>query len=186
MDKKIILGLVGLLSCGKEATKRYLAEKYNAKDCKYSTILSDILKRANIPISRENLQKISTVLRQNFGEDLLAKAIAVDASVLDSNIIVIDGVRRLEDIEYLVKLPNFFLIRIEAELELRYKRQTERGEKVDDKEKTFGQFIKDHEAEADRLIPEVMKTANYSIDNNGTLEDLHKQVDEIIEEILNK
>jgi dephospho-CoA kinase len=177
---KIILGLVGPLACGKETVKKYLVEKYKAKDCRFSTILRDILNRVTIPISRENLQKLSTVLRVNFGEDLLAKAIAMDAAKFDSEIVVIDGVRRPTDIEHLTKLPNFFLIKIDADPKLRYERLVARNENDGDDKKTYEEFLKDHEAEADRLVPAVMATAKHSIDNSGSFEDLYKQVDELI------
>lgn len=180
---KIIIGLVGTIASGKETVKKYIVKKYGAKDCKFSTILRDVLNRAAIPVSRENLQKLSTVLRANFGEDLLAKAIAVDASTLDADIVVIDGVRRPTDIEHLNKLPNFFLIKIDANPQLRYERLVARNENEGDDKKTFEQFTKDHEAEADMLVPVVMATAKYSVDNNGTLEDLYKQVDEIVEKL---
>lgn len=178
---KIILGLVGPIASGKEETKKYLVEKYKAKDCRFSTILRDVLDRISIPVRRENMQKISTVLRANFGEDLLAKVIANDASKFDADIVVIDGVRRPTDIEHLVVLPNFFLIKIDANEKLRYERLIKRNENPGDSEKTFDQFINDHNSEADSLVPVVMATAKYSIDNNGTIEELHLQIDKIIE-----
>ena len=73
---KVIIGLVGSLASGKETTKKYLIQKYSAQDCRFSSILRDVLERVAVSNSRENLQKISTVLRANFGEDLLSKAIA--------------------------------------------------------------------------------------------------------------
>ena len=179
MDK-IIFGLVGSLASGKETLKKYLAEKYDAKDCRFSSILRDVLSRLSISNSRENLQKISTVLRANFGEDLLASAIATDASKLDADIVVIDGVRRFTDIEHLKDLPNFILIKVDADPKLRYERMKLRNENAGDDKKTFEEFLKDHEAEADKQIPEVMKTAKYSIDNSGSFEDLYRQIDEII------
>jgi len=180
---KIIIGLVGSLASGKETTKKYLAEKYNAKDCRFSTILRDVLLRVDVPNSRENLQKISTVLRANFGENLLAKAIAMDASKLDTEIVVIDGVRRFTDIEHLNELPNFILVKIDADSKVRYERMKLRNENAGDDKKTFEQFLEDHNAEADKQIPEVMKTAKYSIDNSGKLEDLYKQIDEILKKV---
>ena len=180
---KIILGLVGPIACGKETVKKYLAENYKAKDCKFSSILRDVLDRTAIPVSRENLQKASTVLRANFGEDLLAKAIASDAAKLDADIVVIDGVRRPTDIEHLVKLPNFFLIKIDADSRLRYERMLRRNENEGDDKKTFEQFLKDHETEADSLIPVVMQSAKYSIENSGSFEDLYRQIDEIVKEL---
>ena len=180
---KIIIGLVGSLASGKETTKKYLAEKYNSKDCKFSSILRDVLARVDVPNSRENIQKISTVLRANFGENLLAKAIAMDASKLDADIVVIDGVRRFTDIEHLNELPNFVLVKIDADPKVRYERMKLRNENAGDDKKTFEQFLEDHNAEADKQIPEVMKTAKYSIDNSGTLGDLYKQIDEILKKV---
>lgn len=180
---KIIIGLVGPLASGKETVKKYLVEKYKAKDCRFSTILRDILNRVTIPISRENLQKLSTVLRVNFGEDLLAKAIAMDAAKFDSEIVVIDGVRRPTDIEHLTKLPNFFLVKINTDPKLRYERLIKRNENEGDDKKTYEEFLKDHEAEADRLVPVVMATAKHSIDNSGSFGDLYKQVDELIKRL---
>ena len=43
--------------------------------------------------------------------------------------------------------------------------------------------MREQEVEADKQIPEVMKAAKYSIDNNGSLEDLYKQIDEIIKKL---
>jgi len=180
---KIILGLVGPIASGKETVKKYLVEQYKAKDCKFSTILRDVLNRTTVPLSRENLQKLSTILRANFGEDLLAKAIAMDASKLDSDVVVIDGVRRPTDIEHLNKLPNFFLVKIDADPKLRYERLVKRNENIGDDKKTFEQFQKDHEAEADSLVPMVMETAKYSLDNNGNFDDLYKQIDALVKKI---
>jgi dephospho-CoA kinase len=183
---KSIIGLVGSLASGKETTKKYLAEKYGAKDCRFSSVLRDVLERITVPNSRDNLQKLSTVLRANFGENLLAKAIAMDASKLDANIVVIDGVRRFTDIEHLNELPNFILVKIDADPKIRYERMKLRNENNGDSDKTFEDFLADHEKEADKQIPEVMKTAKYSIDNSGSMEELYIQIDKIISELMNK
>ena len=177
---KIIIGLTGPIASGKGTAKKYIVEKYAAKDCRFSSILRDILNRVDMPICRENLQKISTALRQTFGEDLLAKAIAKDATSLDSDIVVIDGVRRMTDIGHLIELNNFILVSIDAEPKVRYERLVLRNENEDDRSKTFQGFLDDHKIETEITIPEVMTYAKERVDNNGSLDDLHKQIDEII------
>ncbi len=183
---KIILGFVGQIASGKDASKKYLAEKYGAKNCRFSTVLRDVLERIGVEISRENMQKISTVLRQNFGEDLLANTITNDASKLESDIVIVDGVRRMADISRLATLPNFFLVKIEASPEIRYERMKTRNENVGDLDKSFADFLKNHEAEADREIPIVMSNAKYSLDNKGSFEELYEQLDRLISELKSK
>jgi dephospho-CoA kinase len=177
---KLIIGLVGPSAGGKGTVKDYLRKKFNAEDCRFSTILGDILNRVEVPISRENLQTLSTVLRKTFGEDLLAKAIANDAQKIKSEIAVIDGVRRITDIGHLMPLDNFVLVSVDASPEVRYKRAISRNQYLGDSQKTFEQFLLEHNSEADREIPEVMKSAKVKINNDGSFEDLYQQVDQLI------
>jgi dephospho-CoA kinase len=181
---KIIIGLVGPMASGKEVTKRYIEEKYNAKSCKFSTILRDVLDRLFVDKSRENIVNISTSLRETFGQDLLAKVIAKDSLAHDADIVVIDGVRRNSDIVYLMDLPNFYLVSIDALSEVRYTRMVLRNENAGDSEKTFDKFLEDHQLETETQIPEVMAEAKFSIDNteNG-FEHLYEKIDKMMGEI---
>ena len=183
MEKKIIIGLAGEIACGKGAVKKYLMEKYGASDYRFSSILRDILKRLHLEISRENLQHISTLLRQNFGEDLLANAMAQDIKTDEHAFIVIDGIRRLTDIKHLRALPEFKLIQIKADSELRYNRVLTRNENLGDDKKTWEEFLKEHEQESENQVPAVMKTADYEIDNEGSFEELEQKIDYIISDI---
>lgn len=182
---KIILGFAGLMASGKDVAKKYLEEKYSAENFRFSTIMRDVLHRINVDVSRENLQALSLCLRQTFGEDLFAKVIANDAKNAQSDIVVIDGVRRLADIAHLAAIEGFHLIAIDADPRIRYERMVKRGENVGDSEKSFEQFIKDGEQEAEQKIPEVMANAGITINNDGDLEDLYQQIDKIVTKIQN-
>ncbi|MFA6300872.1 MAG: AAA family ATPase [Candidatus Paceibacterota bacterium] len=183
---KIILGVASQIAAGKGITTEYLKKSYKAGTYKFSNVLRDLLGRLYLENSRENLSKLSTALRKNFSEDILAKVIYEDVKKDEREIIVVDGVRRLADIVYLKKLPGFRLVFIDADIEKRYQRIILRGENVDDKNKSFEQFRKDHELETELQIADLKKVADVVVDNNGNLEDLYKQVDKIIKEILEK
>lgn len=183
MENKIIIGLVGTLASGKGAVKEYLINKYGAKGCKFSDIFRDVLNRLNIPITRDNLQKVSTSLRSDFGENLLSNTIIKDAEKLESKIVIVDGIRRFSDMDNLKKLSNFVVLAVDADSNLRYERMKIRNENEGDRNKTYEDFLKDENAEADKQIPEVIKTADFIIENNGTLEDLHSRIDEVVEKI---
>ena len=77
-QQKIIIGLVSKIAAGKGTVTKYLQDKYGASAYRFSTMLRDALNRLYVEINRKNMQKLSTILRQNFGEDLMAKVIAED------------------------------------------------------------------------------------------------------------
>ena len=117
---KIIIALAGPIASGKEAVKKYLEEKYGASSYKFSNPLRDVLKRLHLPISRENIQDISTWLRARFGNDLLATIITADAIDDAGEIVIIDGARRLQDVAHLRALPEFKLVGVDADIKTRY------------------------------------------------------------------
>lgn len=182
---KIILGFTGPIASGKEVAKKYIEKKYGASSFKFSTILRTILDFVAVEQNRDNIIALSTFLRQQYGEDLLAKAIAKSVTEAKNDFIVVDGIRRMADIEYLKKVPGFTLIAIDAKPEIRYQRSVSRNENLGDDVKSYYQFLADHQKETEATIPEVMAKANYQINNTGNLEDLYDQIDKIIEKIQN-
>lgn len=182
---KLVLGFVGKLASGKAVCQRYLSEKYDADSARFSTSLRDILNRLYLPISRENMQDLSLDLRNRFGGDTLARVIAEDVKNSPKEIVIIDGVRRLDDIVSLKDLPGFHLISVDASPEIRYERMKLRNENDGDANKSFTDFEQDGQREAELQIPEVMATANFHLDNNGNLDNLYSQIDKIIKEIQN-
>jgi len=184
--KKIVLGLAGEIAAGKSTVANYLKEKHQAENCRFSTALRDVARRMCLEESRENLQKISTLFRENFDDNLLSKVIAQDVKRSKASLVVIDGVRRLADIAYLKRLKGFCLIYIEASIEKRYARIIRRKENSDDKQKTFKQFQVDHQREAERQVKELKKEAIFILDNNGDKRALFGQVEKMLLSLKNK
>src|SRR3989344_9522444 len=170
--EKNILGFVGLLASGKGTAAKYLEEKYYADTFRFSTMFRDLCNRIYIQQSRDNLIKMSEIIRGTFGEDTMAKVMAEDAKNAKSNITVVEGIRRMADIEHLTKLPNFILVEIFADLDKRHQRLIKRREKPDDATTTLEQFKKDHQRSTEMTIPEVAGHAAERLDNNGSLENL--------------
>lgn len=177
---KLILGFTGQIASGKGTAVAYLQEKYNASTYRFSTMLRDVLDRIYLEQNRENLQKISQILRENFGQDTLARVMAEDVKNDNDKIIAIDGIRRPSDVEYLKKVPGFILVHIFADVEKRYERITQRRENTDDKQKTLEEFKEDHKKEPEQKIAEIAEDAQEEVDNNGSFEDLYKQLDELV------
>lgn len=181
--KKIVIGLTGQIACGKGVIKKFLISEYQASDYRFSTILRDVLIRLYVEQSRENIQKMSTLLRQTFGEDILANVMSQDIQNDDCHFIVIDGIRRLADIKHLKEIPGFFLVSVEASEELRHQRVVERNENPGDDKKTFADFLKDQSEESESEIPNTMAAADYVIQNDGSWDHLWNQIHDLVKKI---
>jgi dephospho-CoA kinase len=182
---KLILGFVGKLASGKAVCQKYISQKYDSDNFRFSTALRDILNRLYLPISRENMQDLSLDLRNRFGGEILAQVIAQDVQNSAKEVVIVDGIRRLDDLVSLKNLPNFYLISIEAKPETRYERMKLRNENQGDSEKSYEEFLIDDNREAELQIPEAMASAQFHLDNNGDFENLYKQIDKILKEIQN-
>jgi dephospho-CoA kinase len=179
-SNKIVIGIVGEIGAGKGAAAQYLQGKYGAQIFRFSTPMRDCVKRLHIPETRENLQVFSKITRETFGQDLYSKAIALDAAEASAPMIITEGIRRPADIVELTKLPSFHLIAIVADEKIRFERIKLRNENASDATKTWEQFLKEAAAETEVTIREIAVKAEFTLDNDGTLEDLHRKLDETV------
>lgn len=180
---KIILGLVGQAGCGKGTMADLLVKEYRASYFRFSNILGDVLKRLSLEKTRDNLIKISGALRQTFGEDILSYVLEKDAILAPEDIVVVDGIRRMEDIVALEPSPRFKLVAIDADPKLRFKRMKKRGEKAGESDMTWEQFLAEEARETEMTIPSVMARAAITLPNNGTREEFETQVRGLMSEL---
>lgn len=179
---KIIVGLAGEMASGKGTVAQYFVAEKKASTHRFSTMLRDVLDRLHVEQSRDHLQKLSFIIRDAYGQDTFARVMAEDVKKDPAEIIVVDGVRRMDDIVYLKQIPEFKLVYIDASIEKRYERIIKRSENPDDQTKTFEQFVAESKADAELQIAGLKEFADVVIDNNGDIESLYAQVDILLAE----
>ena len=176
----IILGLTGKNGAGKTST----ADCLKGRGFYYlslSDIIRDELKKENLPETRENLIAKGNELRKKHGFGILAERTAHKLEK-DRNY-AIDSIRAKEEVEELQKLKGFKLIALIADEKTRFLRLKER-KRIGDV-KSLEEFI---EAEKKELsgkkgkqnLEWCEKNADYLIDNNGTIMELQKLLDELL------
>lgn len=179
-NNKLIFTFIGQIATGKDTACDYIIEKYGGKKYSFSDMLGDALNRFYLEKNRDNYIKMSECIRETFGEDTLAKTITEDAKKDDHQIICIPNARRPADIKYLSQLPGFVLIEIITNTKISYDRLTKRGEKTDDNNKTYEEFLEDLQRSTELSINEIAEQATEHINNNGTIEELHRQLDKLV------
>lgn len=172
-----IIGLTGLMGCGKGTAAAYYKEQHGAVVFKVSTIMRDMLDLLHLPMSREHVIAVSEAMRKEFGEAVFAEAIAKQIAARNETLFVVDGLRRPADIVPFKDIGTFHLVAIVADDRLRYERIKLRNENIGEQEKTFEQFLTDQKhLPTEKTIPGTMQLADYTIENDSTLETLYTEL----------
>lgn len=177
---KLIIGFVGQAGSGKGTAANLLHEKYGAVVFTFSSILTDILNRLYLPSSRDNLVNMSVTLRQGFGQNILAKAMSRQIENSTADVVVVDGIRRLEDIEDLKSNPKFHFIEIVVDPKQRFERLKKRNQKPGEAEMTWEGFLAVGQMETELTIAKVAEQADIKLNNEGDMQALEEQLDELV------
>lgn len=183
--KRIVIGLIGRKGSGKGTVARLIKERHGGSIYRYSELLRDILDRLFIEKNRTNLVNLSEILRKQFGEGVLKEAMLKLVERDNASLVVIDGIRRLGDLEGLERLGTLYLINVAAPVELRYTRVAQRIENADEATASLEEFKRLESAPTEVTISDVETRAWKTIENLGSYDDLAARVDETIKEIRN-
>jgi len=185
-NKKIVIGIAGNIGSGKGTVTKYLMEKYGAKQMRYSKILADILERLYLEYNRENLNTIAEGLRDMFGKDILSKVLEKDIQGEEAAIVVFDGIRKKEELDYFKnKIGDFYFVFVDVPFEIVAERIIKRQEKTDDQEQTVETLKARQQQASDKDVPGLKQYADFVIDNSGSLEETYRQIDEMMSRIEN-
>ncbi len=176
----MIIGFVGQAGAGKGTAAEMLASNMKGQIFTFSDILSDILKRLFKEKSRDNLIKMSTALREAFGQDALANVMEQQVKESPAEIVIVDGIRRMEDIEDLQKEPNFHLVEVSAAPEVRFERLKKRKEKAGEENMTWEDFLAMGKRETEKTIAGVATQADHKIENDSDFEAFKAKLDSLV------
>ena len=100
---------------------------------------------------------------------------------------MIESIRTPGEVEYLKGKENFYFFAVDAEPALRYDRAFKRGSATDNV--TFEKFMEDEKREMESTDPnkqnlsKCIELADFKFLNNGTMEELHAQVETALKSI---
>lgn len=178
----MIIGVAGTLASGKDTVSEILMSE-GLQHVSLSEILREILRAKGIETTTENLTREGNAIRQEKGEGYLAKE-AIKRIKGDA---IISSIRQPGEVDYLHQRKDFYMIAVDADIKLRWSRLKKRQRPGDPTSFEDMLSIEKRQMKSggskDMQNDVVMEKADYHIDNNGTLEQLKAQVDNIINKI---
>ena len=184
MQNQLIIGLTGTLSAGKDTIADYLINK-GLSHHSLSEALRQVMKKEGIPIKQPELTNFGNKLREERGHGYLVEQIKSQLS----NQAVVSSIRQPGEIQALKALGGFYLIFIDAPVEERFKRLEARGR--DDDPKTLEEFKKIEKIQmtgsgGGSNLQKCREMSDFRINNSGTLEELYRQIEDILTKIKNE
>jgi len=174
-----IIAFAGMPFSGKsEAVK--IAKEQNIPVIRMGDMVWEETKKQGLELNDKNVGTIANNMRKEHGMNIWAvKTIEEIKKIKNTNILVIDGVRNLQEVEtFKRKLgDDFLLVAIQVSDELRYKRAMNRGREDDSKDLTK---IKERDnREIGWGLNTVIASADIIISNEGELEELHNKIKQV-------
>lgn len=163
--------------CGKDSVAHYLNEKYGYSLLVFSDALVEEAKKRLIEPTKMNLSLLGDELRQAEGNAVLAKRLL--ARIDPEKDYAISGFRSPEEV-YCIQneVIDFHLVNVSADKAARFKRRTEQDPATEE------EFFKRDELDMkNKGLSKVIEMADYTISNNGSLEELYPQVDAIARKV---
>jgi dephospho-CoA kinase len=174
-----IIAFVGMPGSGKSSAVAYLKQK-GTPFVNFGQIILDEVTKRGLEINPENERIVREDLRKTYGMQVCAERslLTLQSLMSQNNTVGIDGLYSWEEYVFLKKhCQNVQIIHIFAERSLRYQRLSTRPIRP----LTHDEAEKRDIAEIEHLNkggPIAM--ADYIIENNGTMEELHEKLENLL------
>jgi len=184
-SKKNIIGISGPFAGGKDTVAEYIESNFGFKNISTSEVLRSKIREKGLEPNRENMNKYGIKFRRQLGAGFLVKE-ALESN-MDSEKILLTGLRSPAEVDVLHDSGGK-LIEVTADPKLRWERLLERGRAGDFA--SFEEFLELEDRESSSSDPnspstkEVADKADYLIYNNSSIDELKKETDKLIKNLL--
>lgn len=185
--KMIIIGITGTLGAGKGTIVDYLIKTQGFKHFSAREFITRELKKRNLPQNRDTLTSVANELRSIHSPSYIIDMLYEEAEESGQNSII-ESIRTPGEVESLRKKDHFLLLAVDADSKIRYERITERKSATDNV--SYETFVANEKREMtsedpnNQNLSKCISMADFVLENDGDLENLHHQIDKIIEERL--
>ncbi len=182
----MIIGITGTLGAGKGTVGEYLVQEKAFGYFSARAFIAKEVEKRGLPMNRDTFTEVANDLRATYGPGHIIRELYREAQESGGDA-VIESIRTPGEIEALKKEEDFYLLAVDADPRLRYERVVERASETD--RISFQKFLVDEEREMHSVDPNkqnlgaCIAAADFKLINNGSLEELHTQIEEVLKEI---
>lgn len=174
-----LIAFVGMPASGKSEAAA-IARSMGIPVVNMGDVVREETAKRDLPPTDDNIGGTGTELRRKEGMDVIAQRCVPKLRLLKSPVVVVDGTRNINEIEYFKNQfgSDFKLIAIHTPFDLRFERITKRA-RTDDMNKT-GELKRRDEREKGWGLDKAIEKADVTIENTGSIEKFQKQIQELL------
>jgi len=179
-----VFGSIGRIGSGKDAVVKYLSKRYGLPVVSVGDMVRERAAEEGLSPTRKELHRLSSRMIREHGKEYFMALVLKRIEDRGWEKAGITGIRTPEDVRFLRSRLGDGLVLFHVYVgddHTRFERMRRRNSPRDPQ--TYEDFLEeDREEEAMFRIEGASAMADYSLDNSGSLEDLHGQVDAIVED----
>ena len=179
-----VICITGMPGAGKNEVARFFEER-SISIVRMGDVVREEAERRRYKITPENLGKISVDLREEFGEEEIARRCLEQIEKMKDYVLVIEGIRSLEEIAFFrQKFGNIYTLAVHSSQKTRFSRLKKRGR--GDDTKLWKEFEERDLRELGYGLGGAIALADFMLVNEGALEELREKVKKVYERVMRK